>query len=73
MRRKEIIVRGLEIKLMRIKRGIGQNKLARLVGVSTNWICQIEREKRLPSDELLEKIKAALEAESEGIRARKAG
>jgi transcriptional regulator with XRE-family HTH domain len=43
--------------------GISQAQLAERVNTSTNYIAQIETEKRFPTPEMLERIAAALEIE----------
>lgn len=38
-----------KIKSIRIKKGISQNKLANLVGVTRQYMSEIENEKKIPS------------------------
>ena len=60
-------IRGLlsfNIKKRRLILGISQVNLAERVGTSTQYIGQIEQNKKFPSPEMLERIAEALEVDS---------
>ncbi len=57
----------IELKIMRIKRGLTQADLAKKVGVSQNTISMYETGERFPHRSNLEKIAAALECEVRDI------
>lgn len=56
---------GTNLRAIRLKMGLSQEKIAELVGVTTNYICQIERGDKSPSVEMLirlsEKLPASLD------------
>jgi len=52
---------GANMKAYRTELGFSQAKLAELVNTATNYIAQIENERRFPSDTMLEKIASALQ------------
>jgi transcriptional regulator with XRE-family HTH domain len=54
----------LNIKKRRQILGVSQVKLAEKVGTSTQYIGQIEQNKKFPSPEMLERIAEALEVDS---------
>ena len=54
---------GLAISLFRRNRQIKQKELAKMVGVSTNYMSLIENNRRIPSLRLLEKIAHVLKIE----------
>ena len=54
---------GLEIKIARIRRGIRQQDLARMVGIGKNRMWEIEHDWRTPSPEVLERIMKAIEGD----------
>ncbi len=55
------VVVGRNIKNFRLMKKFTQNNLAKMVGVSPSYIANIERGKKVPSLELLEKIANILE------------
>jgi len=52
---------GANMKAYRTELGFSQAKLAELINTATNYIAQIENERRFPSDTMLEKIASALQ------------
>lgn len=52
---------GNAIKEIRKRKGISQKDLAKKIGMSTNNLCSIEKEKSFPSMENIKKICGALE------------
>ena len=57
----------LELKLMRIRKGMGQADLAKIVGVSQNTISTYETGVRFPSRSNLEKLAQALDCDIKDI------
>lgn len=55
-------MKGMELKIARIRAGLKQYELAQLVGISQNRLSLIELDRRQPSPELLERIREALAA-----------
>lgn len=54
---------GIEIKVMRIKKGLKQKDLAEKVGISSQYMMQIEKGKaKNPSIEIMKKIAMELNA-----------
>ena len=51
---------GEPISELRIKKGLSQHDLAKIVGMSSSYLSRIEAGKKVPSPELAEKIAAAL-------------
>lgn len=49
-------VKGLNIKILRLKAGFLQYQLAALLGIPPNRLSEIESDRRVPSPELLQKI-----------------
>lgn len=47
---------GRLIKSLRISFGWQQKKLAEMLNISTNYLCQIETGKRIPSADIIERI-----------------
>lgn len=54
-------MRGLELKLRRIKVGLKQYEVAARVGISANRLCEIELGRRTGAPDLLARICKALE------------
>lgn len=54
---------GIKIKLERTKRGLSQEKLAELSGISTNYIGAIERGTSSPTIDILDQLANALKME----------
>lgn len=57
----------LELKVLRIRKGMTQADLAEKVGVAQNTISLYEAGNRFPRDSVLEKLAAALECEVKDI------
>jgi len=49
-------MKGLDIKIARIKSGLKQYKVAAVLGIPQTTLCDIENGKQVASPELLEKI-----------------
>ena len=54
--------RGLELKLLRISRGVYQYELAAAVGVSPGILWEIESGRRPVTDDMAERIRGAIES-----------
>ena len=54
-------MRGLDIKIERIKAGIKQYELAASLGIPQSTLCEIESDRRSPQPHLLRRIKKTLE------------
>lgn len=63
-------MKGIELKIARIRAGLKQYELANMVGISQNRLSMIELERRQASPELLERIREALGAVSRGEEGR---
>jgi len=61
------VVLAHNMKVQRQILGISQEKLAARVDTSTQYIGMIEKEKKFPSPEMLERIAAALEIDSPAL------
>ena len=57
----------LELKILRVRKGMTQADLAEKVGVSQNTIFLYEAGNRFPRNSVLEKLAAALECEVKDI------
>jgi len=55
------------MKVQRQVLGFSQEKLAEKVGTSTHYIGMIEKEKKFPTPEMLERIAAALEIDAPAL------
>jgi len=53
-------MKGLELKVSRIKAGLRQYEVAAKVGIPATKLCEIEAGRRKPSDELLKRILKAI-------------
>lgn len=53
-------MRGIDLKIARIRAGLKQYELAQMVGISQNRLSMIELERCQPSRDLLERISEAL-------------
>jgi DNA-binding transcriptional regulator YiaG len=56
----ETIMKGLDLKLFRIKKGIKQKELAKQAGISASTLCLIESGRINPRPEELDRLKMAL-------------
>jgi transcriptional regulator with XRE-family HTH domain len=56
----EIMSIGKNILHCRVDKRIFQKDLAKTIGITANYLCQIERDKRKPPIDMLEKIATAL-------------
>jgi len=63
----ELIILGKKIAALRAKRGLTQEKLAEMVGYSTNHIAKLELAGTNPSFELLVKLSSALSIEMKDL------
>lgn len=55
-----MIKRGIDLKIARIKAGLHQYEVARMIGIAQPRLSEIEAGLRQPSPELLEKLKRVL-------------
>lgn len=54
----------INIKKYRLEKGLTQEKLSELTGISTDYLSEIERGKRVPSFKRFDKIAQVLEIEA---------
>ena len=59
-------MKGLELKITRIKAGLRQYELAAKVGIPATKLCEIEVGRRNPSDELVKRILQAIKGNQHG-------
>lgn len=59
-------MKGIELKISRIKAGLRQYEVAAKVGIPATKLCEIETGRRKPSDELLERILQAIKGNHDG-------
>jgi len=64
-------MKGLELKITRIKAGLRQYEVAAKVGIPATKLCEIEAGRRKPSDELLQRILKAIKGNHDGQTERK--
>lgn len=58
---------GHVLKLLRINKGLNQNNMANLLGLSQNYLSLIECDKRRPSSEKIARFADALNVSKEGL------
>ncbi len=56
LKNKEYIAPGEAIRRVRKARGIKQNHLSELAGISNSYLCDIEKNRVMPSFKIMEKI-----------------
>jgi len=64
-------VKGLQLKITRIKAGLRQYEVAAKVGIPATKLCEIEADRRKSSDELVKRILQAIRGNQHGQTDRK--
>lgn len=64
-------MKGLELKVSRIKAGLRQYEVAAKVGIPATKLCEIEAGRRKPSDDLLRRILQVIEGNQDDQTERK--
>ncbi len=67
LKNKEYITPGETIRKIRKARGIKQNHLSELAGISNSYLCDIEKNRVMPSVKTMEKVGAILAEDVDGF------
>lgn len=63
-------MKGIELKIKRIRAGLRQFEVAAMVGIPATKLCEVEAGRRRPSDELVKCILQAIEGNQDGQKDR---
>lgn len=59
-------MKGIKLKMLRIEAGLRQYEVAAKVGISATKLCEIEADRREPSNDLLQRILQVIKGSQNG-------